>query len=67
MPYSFEGLSLDAKSICFANSTVHSGEAEMLALAVGDFSTAATQVLANEAEEDAYDEHDLEDKHSNIC
>lgn len=38
----------------------------MLALAVGDYSTAATQVLAHEAEEDAGDEHDLEDKHSNI-
>jgi len=66
MPYSFNGLCLDNKSICFADSVVHSGEAEMLAIAVGECSTAATQVRANEAEEEENDEHDLDDKHSNI-
>lgn len=57
---------LDGSSLCFANSIVEAGHARVIALAVGEASTAAIRVQENDNLEDKEADKDLADKHANI-
>jgi magnesium-transporting ATPase (P-type) len=53
--HNYNFVTLDQRSICFSNTTVLAGHAVAIALAVGENSTAADRVKANDAEEDKDD------------
>lgn len=58
---------LNNSSICFADSIVMSGKARAIAIAVGDFSTAATTAKATDDEIDIDDNgHDLAQIHADV-
>lgn len=62
----FQGVHLSDKTVLYAGSRIISGNADGIAIAVGDYSSAAARVRSKHVQEDHDESNDLLDKHYNV-